>query len=107
MPVSEEYLNYVSDQLSKVGEIETKRMFGGVGFFKDGHMFGKIGDDTFRLKVDSSNQQQYEERGMKPFYSESKKKGMPYWEVPQEILEDRDKLAEWALQSLSIAKSSK
>ncbi len=103
MAVNEEYLKYVQDQLSEFGEIEIKRMFGGIGIFKDGLMFAKIGGDTFRLKVDESNQKQFEDRGMKPFYSEKKKKGMPYWEVPQEILEDRKELAKWANQSFDIA----
>ena len=71
-------------------------MFGGIGIFKDELMFAKIGGDTFRLKVDESNQKQLEERGMKPFHSEKKKKGMPYWEVPQDILEDRTEFAKWA-----------
>jgi len=55
-------------------------------------MFGKIGGDTFRLKVDESNEQHFENKGMKPYHSEKKKKGMPYWEVPQDVLEDRTEL---------------
>jgi DNA transformation protein len=64
-------------------------MFGGIGLFHQGLMFGKIGGDTFRLKVDEHNKKEYEDREMKPFYSEKKKKGMPYWEVPIEVFEDR------------------
>ena len=81
-------------------------MFGGIGLFKDGLMFGKIGEDTLRLKVDETNQNQHEEKGMKPFYSEKKKKGMPYWEVPMEVLEDRHELAKWARQSHEIARKN-
>ncbi len=106
MAVSDEYLNYIQDQLSDFGEVEIKRMFGGVGIFRDGLMFGKIGGDTFRLKVDESNQKMYEDRGMKPFYSESKKKGMPYWEVPADVVEDRGELAKWAKMSFDIAKTT-
>jgi DNA transformation protein and related proteins len=106
MAVNEEYLKFIQDQLSEFGEVEIKRMFGGIGIFKDGLMFAKIGGDTFRLKVDESNKKQYEELGMKPFYSEKKKKGMPYWEVPQDVLEDRTELAKWANQSFEIAKAA-
>jgi DNA transformation protein and related proteins len=104
MAVKDDYLNYILDQLSEFGEVETKKMFGGVGFYKDGLMFAMIGGDTFKLKVDETNQKQFEDKGMKPFYSANKKKGMPYWEVPQDILEDRKKLAKWAKQSFEIAK---
>lgn len=107
MAVNKDYLNYVLDQLSEFGEIKVKNMFGGVGLFHQGLMFGKIGDDTFRLKVDNSNKAKYEEKGMKPFHSEKKKKGMPYWEVPLEILEDSSALKEWAYESYQIAFNNK
>jgi DNA transformation protein len=107
MAVNKEYAQFVQDQLSEFGEVEFKSMFGGIGIFKDGLMFAKIGGDTFRLKVDETNQKQFEDRGMKPFHSEKKKKGMPYWEVPQDVLEDRTELARWANQSFEIALKSK
>ena len=44
---------------------------------------------------------------MKPFYSESKKKGMPYWEVPIEVFEDRKELAKWASKSYEAAVRTK
>ncbi len=107
MAVSEEYLNHVIDQLSEFGEVEIKRMFGGIGLFYKGLMFGKIGSDVLRLKVDEFNEKEYEDRGMKPFYSEKKKKGMPYWEVPTDILKNKDKLKEWTLKSYEAAVRAK
>ncbi len=107
MPVNEDFAQFVRDQLSAFGEVEFKNMFGGIGIFKEGVMFAKIGGDKFRLKVDDSNKKQFEDKGMKPFYSEKKKKGMPYWEVPQDVLEDRVLLAAWATQSYEIALKSK
>ncbi len=103
MASNEEYLDYIKDQLSAFGEFETKKMFGGHGFFKDGLMFGMLGSGTFRLKVDESNEQDYIDKGMKPYYSDKKKKGMPYWEVPADVLEDRNELKEWAAKSVDIA----
>lgn len=107
MAVKEDYLNYILDQLSEFGKVEVKKMFGGIGLFHEGLMFGKIGGETFRLKVDDSNKPKYEAKGMKPFHSEKKKKGMPYWEVPLEILKDRIQLKEWAKESYQIAINSK
>ena len=88
MAVSTQYLSYIEDQLSEFSPYETKKMFGGIGFFRDGLMFGMIGGDTFRLKVDENNQKDYEDKGMKPYQNDKKKKGMPYWEVPVEVIED-------------------
>lgn len=107
MAVNEDYLNYIIDQLSEFGTVDIKRMFGGIGLFHQGLMFGKIGGETFRLKVDQHNQKDYEDKGMKPYYSEKKKKGMPYWEVPVDILEDKDALASWATKSYEAALRSK
>jgi len=106
MAVNKEYAQFIHDQLSEFGDVEFKSMFGGIGIFKDGLMFAKIGGDTFRLKVAESNQKQFEERGMKPYHSEKKKKSMPYWEVPQDILEDKTELAKWSHQSFEIAKAA-
>ena len=103
MAVNQSYLDFVLDQLSEFGEITPKKMFGGVGLFHEGLMMGKIGGDTFRLKVDEHNQADYEAQGMKPFFSESKKKGMPYWEVPTSVLEDKSVLAEWAQKAYQAA----
>ncbi len=103
MAVSESFYRHVLDQLREVKGFNSKKMFGGIGFFKDGKMFGMIGGDVFRLKVNESNQSQYEMAGMKPYGSEKKGKGMPYWEVPSEVLEDPDKLAKWVNQSIEIA----
>jgi len=103
MASNEEYLEYIKDQLSGLGEFETKKMFGGHGFFKDGLMFGMLGSGIFRLKVDESNEQDYIDKGMKPYYSDKKKKGMPYWEVPTDVLEDAAELSKWASKSVNIA----
>jgi TfoX/Sxy family transcriptional regulator of competence genes len=52
MPVNQEYLDFIIDQIELIQPFETKKMFGGIGFFKEGRMFAMIGGDKFRLKVD-------------------------------------------------------
>lgn len=107
MAYSQDYLEYVLDQLSQFGDVQSKKMFGGVGLFHDGLMFGMIGGDVFRLKVDESNIADYEVRGMQPFSSGSKKKGMPYWEVPADVIEDPELLKGWADKSYQAAVKAK
>ncbi len=107
MAVNSDYLEYVKDQLSGFGDFEIKKMFGGIGLFREGLMFGMIGGDTFRLKVDTHNQADFEAHGMKPYMSKAKKKGMPYWEVPLVVLEDQKTLANWATKSYEAALRAK
>jgi DNA transformation protein len=108
MSVSPHYLDYVLEQLSGVGAITSKRMFGGVGIYLDGLFFALIDDDTLYFKVDSSNRADYEATGMgpfKPFGDDSHV--MNYYEVPIEILEDRDRLRLWAERARAVAKAKR
>lgn len=107
MAVDENYVQFVVDQLGGVGDLLRKKMFGGVGFYVDGIMFGLIGNDRFYLKADDTNVKDYEAAGMKAFMSERKGKGMPYYEVPADVLENAAELKKWAVKSLQVAKTAK
>ncbi len=107
MAINNDYLKFIEQQLSEIGEFQSKKMFGGVGFFKEGIMFGMLGGHVFRLRVDDSNRIDYESKGMEPYASKGKKKGMPYYQVPQDILEDKGELKIWALKAFHIAKKHK
>lgn len=107
MAVSNDYLDYVTEQLSEFGEIAIRKMFGGAGLYFDGLIFGLVtGSDMFYLKADDSNRVDYESRGMTAFGATEKSKGMPYWEVPVEVLEDRTELAVWAMKAFEVAVKS-
>jgi DNA transformation protein len=102
--VSDEFLEYVVDQLSTWGEVRAKRMFGGAGLFYQGKMFGLIADDVVYLKVSDSNRGDFDQAGAKPFQPyKNKKTTMPYYEIPSEVLEDRDELARWAEKAFLVA----
>lgn len=107
MAYSEEYLTFVLGQLAEFGHIEVKKMFGGIGLFHEGRMFGKVGGNTLYLKVDAHNADEYKAKGMEPFYSARKKKGMPYWEVPPDVLENADHLVQWASKAFEAALRAK
>jgi DNA transformation protein len=104
MPVSEEYLDYVVDQLTCLGEVAAKRMFGGVGLYHDGLFFGLIAADMLYFKVDDENRKDYEAAKAKPFqpYGEESY-SMGYYQVPVDVLEDVDQLKVWASDAVSAA----
>ena len=108
MPVSQEYLDYVADQLVGLGPIKTKRMFGGAGLYLDGIFFGLVADDVLYFKVDGTNKPDYSAAGsgpFKPFGNASYEMG--YYEVPGDVLEDPELMKEWAMKALSVAKMKK
>ena len=103
MAYSEDYLQFCLEQLSDIQDITSKKMFGGVGFFKEGKMFAGIMYGKLCLKVDETNQADFEAAGMTKLESKKKGKGMPYFEVPVEILEDKTTLTKWGTKSWEIA----
>jgi len=105
MPVSDEYMTYVIDQLDAVGPVQASRMFGGAGLYLDGLFFALIADDVLYFKVDGSNRPDFEAAGMGPFQPFPDKPNiMQYYEVPIEVLENRDTLREWAQKALDVAR---
>lgn len=107
MAVDEQYFAYIEDQLSTFGDFTSRKMFGGVGFFRNKVMFAGIMDNVFRLKGDATTAPDYAAYGKGPWSIPGKKGQMPYYEVPEEILSDRLKLAEWAEKAYLIALKGK
>ena len=106
MAVSKEYLEFLQDQLSDFGSYDVKRMFGGIGLFRDGLMFAIIASDVLYLKVDDRNRRDFEAAGMSPFGYERQGKAAAlksYYEVPADLLEDPHELAAWAMRAFDAA----
>jgi len=100
----ESFTDFLLDQFSASETVTAKKMFGGVGFFREGLMFGMIdGGGQLLFKVDESNLQDYKDHGSNPFKSPSKKGSMPYWTVPAKVIEDRDQLNAWADKAFAVA----
>jgi len=103
MPVSGEYIEYVVDQLACIGEVTHKRMFGGVGLYHDGLFFGLIASDMLYFKVDDENRSAYQSAGSKPFQPYDEVSSMNYFEVPPDVLENREELVAWANRAIQVA----
>ena len=105
MPMSDEFVDYVLDQLRSWGGVSARKMFGGAGLYRDGKMFGLIADDVAYLKVDESNRDAFVQAGSGPFKPyPDKPTSMSYYEIPPDVLEMPDTLISWAGQSLAIQK---
>ncbi len=108
MAFSQDYLDFILEQFSEFGEVTHKKMFGGVGFYKEGLMFGGIMGGSLHLKVNDSTRPEFEAHGMTPFFHGPKKKAMPsYYQVPAEIVEDKSALKHWAIKAHQAALSAK
>jgi DNA transformation protein len=110
MPVSNEFLDYVIDQLAGWGEVSARRMFGGAGLYCDDVMFGLIADDVAYLKVGDSNRENFIKAGssaFNPYPEKTKTYEMSYYEIPADVLEDAELLGKWAERALAVARKKK
>ena len=106
MALNEDFKNFVLDQLQGLGDFETKRMFGWVALLLQGTAFAKIKHDKVWLKVNDSNRSDFDNLGMKQYtYGKDNSRKLNFYETPVEIIEDRDKLKDWAKKSVEIAMS--
>lgn len=109
MAVSLNYRSFVLEQLARVlPAVQSRAMFGGVGIYAGPLFFALIDNDTLFFKVDDETRPQYLQRGMPPFrpFGDGGEV-MAYHEVPADVLEDLDALAEWAQQAVAVARRAK
>ena len=88
--------------MAVLGNVTSRKMFGGYGVYADGVMFALIDPDGgLFLRADESTQVRYVEAGS------AKHSGMPYWGVPTDALSDADALLALAREALGVAVASK
>lgn len=105
MAITNDYVDYVLDQLDGWGNVHIKKMFGGAALYQEELAFGMIAHNRVYLKVDSSNIDKYEKAGctqLKPF--KNNKTVLSFYNVPDEIFEDADEFKKWAQESWNIQK---
>ena len=108
MAISDEFAEFVVDQLSGWSEVSVRKMFGEAGLCCGGVMFGLIADDVAYLKVDDSSRDDFVKAGSSAFQPyPDKAVTMSYYEIPADVLADRDELALWAERSLAVAREKK
>lgn len=108
MPVSEEYLAYVLEQLAGMGRLTSRRMFGGAGIYCSELFFALIFKDQLYFKVNDTTRPEYEKRGMERFrpYADRPHLSMTYYTVPVEVLEDNEQIIEWGKRAVAAALDS-
>jgi DNA transformation protein len=95
---------FVVDQLSELGSVTSRKMFGGVGLYCDDLFFGLIAHDQLYLKVDDQTRTDFEEAGCTPFQPYPDRPGtMQYYTVPLEVLESAPALVEWGRRAVGAA----
>lgn len=100
----------MQDLLADIPSISSRSMFGGYGIYKDNFIFALIAYDVLYFKVNETNKFDYITKKSKPFMYEKdgqKPIAMSYWEVPADVLDDKEELKKWVEKSYKISKTAK
>ena len=94
-------LSFVADQLSGLGEVSTRRMFGGWHISQGGVFFAIVFRERLYFKTSEESRARYEAMGMGPFRPRSQVTLKSLYEVPVDILEDAGGLILWAREAIA------
>jgi DNA transformation protein len=104
--------DFIRELFAPFRPVAVKRMFGGIGIYADGLMFGLVFDGVVYLRVDETSVPSFEREGSAPFvYPHANHHvGRPsrhFWRLPERLYDDPDELAVWAGRALAIAEQRK
>lgn len=98
----ESFKEFVLDQLSDLERVSCRAMFGGHGLYCNGIFFGIIHKGRLYFKTNDKTRPKYINEGMKPFQPNSKQTLKNYYEVPADVMEDPDRLVDWARKAIKF-----
>ncbi len=105
MSAQADFAAYCAELMAPLGDVRTKRMFGGYGLYVDDVFVAIIAGDSLYLKVDAQTQAQFEAAGGRRFeYTrQGRQQGTGYWSPPPEALDSPDRMRSWARLALDAA----
>ena len=91
--------NLLLERLNQISGLTSKKMFGGFGIFHEGKMFALVNSQgEVYLKTDESIHAKFEEADSKQHAR------MPYFSLPERVLDNIDDLISWSKESIEISK---
>lgn len=97
MKKRDSFRDFVSEQLGD--GVEIRPMFGGYGLYRDDRFFGIVFKGRLYFRTGPRSRREYLRRGMKPFKPSARMTSKTYYEVPADILEDREAVRDWAREA--------
>jgi DNA transformation protein len=97
------------DQLSEWAKITTRPLFGAVALYRNDHVFAMAWQGALYFKVDDGSRPQYEAAASQTlgYTAEGEDHALKsYWAVPADVLEDDERLQEWAERAYQAALKS-
>lgn len=96
-----DFLDFVLDQLADLKSVTSRRMFGGIGLYREETFFAIIDEGRLYFVTNETTRDAYTSRGMRPFQYAPGKFIHTYYEIPVDVLEDDRALCDWARAALA------
>ncbi len=105
---NDEFVQFVLEQLSPLRELSAADFFGGTGIKAGTAMFAMIMDGTLYFATDEASRQEYVAFGSRRFSYRTKSRLVEtkFFEVPAEVLDDRERLAEFAKCAIAVVQAT-
>jgi len=100
---SDSFVSFVLGQLRDIEGLGCRAMFGGHGLYAGPTFFGILHDARLYLKTGEATVGEYQRRGMGPFHAGGHQVLKTYYEVPADVLENGERLGEWAAAAVRCA----
>jgi DNA transformation protein len=96
---------FLADLFEPLGGVSLKRMFGGLGIFREGLMFALVADDVLYFKTDDATRPGFDAEGCGPFIYQTKDgpRSTSYWRAPERLFDEPDDFREWAMTAFAVA----
>jgi DNA transformation protein len=97
--------NYVVEQLSFLGRISSRSIFGGIGIFHEERLLGIVINGALYLHTGEANIEEYVSRGMPQFkpYPNAFDLTTDHHQTPPEVVDNPEELKAWAERALAAA----
>lgn len=94
------FRDFVIDQLAGISELKCRRLFSGAGLYSGKRFFAIINHGRLYFHTSDATRSRYVRAGMDVLRPTAKRSLKHYYEVPPNVIEDREDLAQWAKESL-------
>ena len=110
MAVTAAFDGFVCELLAGLGEVRTRRMFGGLGLYRGGLFFGLADDEAVYIKADAANEAAFVAAGC-PLFTYPGRSGevltMRYRRLPDAAMDDAEEAVRWARLGVEAAARAK
>ncbi|MEL6681380.1 MAG: TfoX/Sxy family protein [Pseudomonadota bacterium] len=95
MAVSDADIAFATDLFSNLGQVTYRKMFGGLGLYHNGTIFAVVDSEgRIFVKTTPDTAAALASENAEQFHN------MPYWSLPESVLDDADAACNWARKFL-------